>query len=583
MFHTPTVADAIIAAAHRAGARRVYGIIGDSINPVVDAVARHDGVAWVHVRNEEAGAFAAGAEAQLTGTLAVCAGSCGPGGVHLLNGVYDAHRSGAPVLVVVGHIPSEHIGTGFFQETHPTALFAECSHYCELVTSPAQATRAVETAIQHALTLGGAAVLVLPGDVAALPAAGEVGAAAVGRPRLRPAAADVDALADLLNGAEKVALFAGIGCADAREDVLALADVLKAPVGYSLRGKPFLEYDNPFEVGMNGLLGWGAAYAAAHACDAYVLLGTDFPYPAFLPTRCQIAQIDVRAERLGRRCKLALGVTGDVGETIRALLPKLRLRADTSFLDAMLDRHAVEKGKLREYVDHVGDRAPLHPEFVAAALSDAAAADAVFTVDTGMTVVWACRYVRTTAGRQLIGSFNHGSMANALPQAIGAQLAYPGRQVVAMCGDGGFAMLMGEILTVRQLKLPIKVVVFNNGTLGMVRLEQAAAGYVHHGDGLDNPDFARLAEAVGLTGIRIEQPGDLRPGLERALATPGPVVVDVVTDPNTLSLPPTVTAEQVAGYALSAAKLVLSGRADEVAKTLTGNWRTLTGTTGETL
>lgn len=572
-----TVAETIVAAAHRAGARRVYGIIGDSINPVVDAVAKHDEMEWVHVRNEEAGAFAAGADAQLTGRLSVCVGSCGPGSVHLLNGVYDCHRTGAPVLVIVGHIPSDQVGTGYFQETHPTLLFAECSHYCELLSTPAQVPRAVETAIQHALVKGGAAVLVLPGDVAAMRATAEVGPPAVTRSHVRPAEADVDALANILNEAEKVALFCGIGCADARDDVLALADALKAPAGHSLRGKPFLEYDNPFDVGMNGLLGWGAAYDAAHACDAYLLLGTDFPYVAFLPTKCKIAQVDVRAERLGRRCKLTLGVCGDVGETIRALLPKLKPREDRTFLDKMLARHQAAKEKLRAYVDPAAGHTPLHPEFVAAALSDAAADDAIFTIDTGMCCVWGCRYLKATAGRRMIGSFTHGSMANAMPQAIGAQLAYPDRQVVAVCGDGGFAMLMGELLTVRQLKLPIKMVIFNNGTLGMVRLEQAAAGYKHYGDELANPDFARVAEAMGLTGVRIEKPDDVRGGLAKALAAPGPVVVDVVTDPNTLSMPPNVTPDQVAGYALSTAKLLLSGEVDEVAKTLTGNWRTLAG------
>jgi pyruvate dehydrogenase (quinone) len=571
-----TVAERLVDTLAQAGVQRVYGVVGDSLNPVTDAL-RRSALKWVDVRHEESGAFAAGAEAQLTGNLAVCAGSCGPGNLHLINGLFDAHRSLAPVLAIAAHIPSSEVGTGYFQETHPDQLFRECSHYCELVSHPRQAPRVLQSAIQHAVSKRGVSVVVLPGDIAALQAPADAVARGpvAALPVVRPADADLALLADLLNGRKKVALFCGIGCAGAHDEVVALAEKLQAPVGYSFRGKEWVEHDNPNAVGMSGLLGWGAAYKAMHECDVLLLFGTDFPYESFMPTTPKIAQIDLRAERLGRRSRLDLGLCGDVGDTIRALLPLLGAKSDRAFLDAMLEKHRLAVHKLRAYVDHVGKRRPIHPEYVAATLDELAGPDAVFTVDTGMCAVWGARYLRAAAGRRILGSFNHGSMANALPQAVGAQTAYPGRQVISLSGDGGLAMLMGELLTVAQYQLPVKIVLFDNHRLGMVQLEQEAAGLPHYGVELKNPNFAALAEAAGLAGLRVEDPAQVRPALEKALASKGPVLVDVVTDPNVLSMPPKATIQQAEGFALAMTRMAFTGELSDVTDTVMANWRYL--------
>jgi pyruvate dehydrogenase (quinone) len=573
-----TIADEFVETLIQAGVQRIYGIVGDSLNPVTDAIRRSKKIQWVHVRHEETAAFAAGAEAQLTGQLAVCAGSCGPGNLHLINGLYDAHRSLAPVLALAAHIPSSEVGTGYFQETHPDQVFRECSHYCELISNPGQMPRVLQSAMQHAVSKQGVSVVVLSGDVAGMDVSSKAAAPGVvtANPVVRPADADLSRLADLLNKGQKVALFCGIGCAGAHDEVVALAEKLKAPVGYSFRGKECVEHDNPSGVGMTGLLGWGAAYDAMHACDVLVLLGTDFPYEAFMPTAPKIVQIDIRAERLGRRSKLDLGLCGDVGDTIRPLLPLVKPKSDRAFLDAMLERRKNAERKLRAYVDHVSDRRPIHPEFVAATLDELAGKDAVFTVDTGMCAVWGARYLHAGAGRRFLGSFNHGSMANALPQAIGAQITYPGRPVISLSGDGGLAMMMGELLTVAQYQLPIKIVLFNNHRLGMVQLEMEAAGIPHYGCELKNPNFAALAQAIGVTGLRVEDPAEVRPALERALADSGPVLIDVVTDPNVLSMPPKATIRQATGFALAMTKMAFAGEADDVVDTVMANWQALT-------
>jgi pyruvate dehydrogenase (quinone) len=573
-----TVADQFVEILLAAGVRRMYGVVGDSLNPVVDAIRRHDGIDWVHMRHEEAGAFAAGAEAQLTGRLVACAGSCGPGNLHLINGLYDAHRSMAPVLALAAQIPSTEIGTGYFQETNPTLSFQECSHYCELVSRPEQLARVTQIAIQHALGRGGVGVVALPGDVADQEASGahlEHTYRLGQRPDARPSDEVLEELVGLVEGARRVTLFCGRGVAGAHQEVLALAERLKAPVGHALRGKEWIQYDNPYDVGMSGLLGYGACYEAMHTCDLLVLLGTDFPYVQFLPTRPKIVQVDLRRERLGSRSRLDLGIWGDVTKTLRALLPRIAERSDRAFLDQMLRRHRELVGRIRAYAGEVGGQRPIHPEHVAATLDELAADDAVFTVDTGMCNVWAARLVRATGRRRMLGSFVHGSMANALPQAIGAQLPDRRRQVIAMCGDGGFAMLMGDFLTLLQYDLPVKLVVFDNGSLGMVALEMLVAGYPPYQTDLRNPDFAAIARAAGATGIRIEDPGDVRDGLREALATDGPVLVDVLTDPNALSMPPKITGEQVKGFALAMSRLVLSGDADEVVNMARSNLRNL--------
>jgi len=572
-----TVGERLVHTLVEAGVRRVYGIVGDSLNPVTDAIRRSGTVDWIHVRHEETAAFAAGAEAELTGQLAVCAGSCGPGNLHLINGLFDSHRNLAPVLAIAAHVPSSEIGTGYFQETHPDQLFRECSHYCELVAHPRQFPRVLQTAMQHAVSRRGVSVLVLPGDVAAMDAPSDAFARGPfgARPVVRPAAADLVRLADLLNAARTVTIFCGTGCAGAQRQVVALAEKQKAPVGYSLRGKEWMEHDNPYAVGMTGLLGWGAAYDAMHACDVLLLLGTDFPYDAFMPTSPRIAQVDIRAERLGRRSKVDIGLCGDVRDTVEALLPLVEAKADRAFVEAMRARYDGSRQKLRAYIEHVGTRRPIHPEYVAATLDELASPDAVFTLDTGMSTVWGARYLHAAEGRRFLGSFNHGSMANALPQAIGAQVAYPDRQVISLSGDGGLAMLMGELLTLGQHELPVKVVLFNNHTLGMVELEMEVAGYPHYACDLKNPNFAAVAQAVGLEAVRVEDPAQVRPALERLLLSKGPALVDVVTNPHVLAMPPKATIAEAKGFALAMTRMAFAGELGDVTDTVMSNWRLL--------
>ncbi|MER5206333.1 pyruvate dehydrogenase [Streptomyces sp. NPDC002825] len=546
----------------RAGVRRLYGVVGDSLNPVVDAIRRTRAIDWIQVRHEETAAFAAGAEAQITGSLAACAGSCGPGNLHLINGLYDAHRSMAPVLALASQIPSSEIGLSYFQETHPDQLFRECSHYSELISNPQQMPRLLHTAIQHAVGGRGVSVVSLPGDIASQPAPEKSAETALvtTRPTVRPGDAEIDALVRMIDEADRVTLFCGSGTAGAHPEVMQFAERVKAPVGHALRGKEWIQYDNPYDVGMSGLLGYGAAYEATHECDLLILLGTDFPYNAFLPDDVRIVQVDVRPEHLGRRSRLDLAVWGDVRETLRCVIPRVRAKTDRRFLDKMLKKHAdALEGVVKAYTRKVEKHVPIHPEYVASVIDELADDDAVFTVDTGMCNVWAARYLSPNGRRRIIGSFSHGSMANALPQAIGAQFTDPGRQVVSLSGDGGFSMLMGDFLTLVQYDLPVKVIVFNNSSLGMVELEMLVAGLPSYGTTNKNPDFAAIARAAGAYGVRVEKPKHLAGALKDAFGHKGPALVDVVTDPNALSIPPKISADMVTGFALSASKIVLDG------------------------
>ena len=562
------VADLVVETLQEVGVKRIFGLVGDSLNGITEALRRRGTIDWVHVRNEEVAAFAAGADAQLTGELAVCCGSCGPGNLHLINGLFDCNRSRAPVLAIAAHIPSDQIGSNYFQETHPQELFRECSVYCELVSSPAQLPYVLETAIRAAVGRRGVAVIVMSGDVALKdaparpmsPVAGLLPAA----PVVRPALAQLDALAQLLNAGKKITLFCGRGCAGAHASLMKLADTLKAPIVHALGGKEYVEYDNPYDVGMTGLIGFSSGYAAMLACDTLLMLGTDFPYRQFFPEKAKIAQIDLRPENLGRRTRLDLGIVGDVGATIEALLPKLAPKKDRKFLDASLAHYVDARKDLDELATGKKGRKPIHPQFLAKTVSEAASDDAVFTADVGTPTIWAARYLKMNGKRRLLGSWMHGSMANAMAQGIGAQAAYPTRQVVSFSGDGGFAMLMGDILTLRQEKLPVKIVIFNNGTLGFVEMEMKAAGYVETGVALDNPDFAAMANAIGIFGVRVEDPGDLAEAVERVMAHKGPALLDCVTARNELSMPPKIQAEQVKGFSLYVMRAVMSGRGDSV-------------------
>jgi pyruvate dehydrogenase (quinone) len=572
-----TLADQLIEVLLEAGVDRIYGVIGDSLNPVVDAIRRSDGMEWVHVRNEEAGAFAAAAEAQLTGRLAVCAGSCGPGNTHLLQGLYDAQRTGAPVLAIASHIPSVQVGTTFFQETHPERLFVECSHYCELISQAEQMPRVARSAIQHALGEHGVAVLVMSGDVfhrkPVVPT--RPSHVSPADATAHPAPKQVRALADKLNAAHKVTLFCGAGVEGAHDEVMALAGKVFSPVGHTLRGKEWIQYKNPYDVGMIGLLGYGACYEAAHEADLFLLVGTDFPYDTFLPGK-HTAQIDRDAARLGRRTPLELAVHGDVGETLRAVLPLVEQKNNRHFLDNMLRKHAaILEHSISAYTQNIEDHLPIHPEFAARILDQVTADDAIYTVDTGMCDVWAARYITPTGKRRVIGSFLHGSMANALPHAIGAQLAYPGRQVISMSGDGGLGMLLGELLTVSKYQLPVKILVFNNSALGMIKLEMMQDGLPDWQTDNGDFDYAAIAKAAGIHSVRIEQPADVLDGFKEALAHPGPALIDLVTDPNALAIPPHITGEQVKGFALAAGKIVLDGGVGEMIEIARTNLRNI--------
>ena len=568
-----TVARQMVETLAAAGVRRVYGVVGDSLNGFSDALRRNGSIDWIHVRHEEVAAFAAGAEAHLTGALAVCAGSCGPGNLHLINGLFDCHRSRVPVLAIAAQIPSSEIGSGYFQETHPEILFRECSHYCELVANPAQMPRTLEIAMQTAITKRGVAVIVVPGDVAlkdveAVPSAKWL---RPGDPIVRPSDAELDRLAELLNGSDKVTLLCGRGCAGAHGELVQLGDTLKAPIVHALGGKEHVEFDNPYDVGMTGLIGFSSGYYAMLACSALLMLGTDFPYRQFYPEDAKIAQIDLRPENLGRRARLELGVVGDIKTTLAALLPRLRKKADRSHLDAALRHYDNARKGLDDLAIGTPGRKPIHPQYLAKVLSEVTAEDAVFTCDVGTPTIWAARYLKMNGKRRLIGSFAHGSMANALAQAIGAQAAFPGRQVVSMSGDGGFAMLMGDFITLSQLKLPVKVVVFNNGSLGFVEMEMKAGGYLDTGTELKNPNFAAMAEAMGMLGLRVEDPENLKPALLRALSHDGPALIDVVTNRLELAMPPKTTLEQAIGFSLYMIKAVINGRGDEVVELARSN------------
>ena len=556
-----SVAHQFIEILQEAGVDHVYGVVGDSLNPIVDVIRRTDGFTWVHVRNEEAGAFAAAAEAELTGRLAVCAGSCGPGNTHLIQGLYDAQRSGVPVLAIASHIPSDEIGTTYFQETHPERLFVECSHYCELLSQASQMPRLARTAIQHAVGRRGVSVLVVPGDVLSRQASHTTAKSAALTPpgTVTPTEPSVAALAERLNAASTVTLFCGAGVKGAHAEVMALANKLHSPIGHSLRGKEWIQYDNPFDVGMNGLLGYGACYDASHEADVLLLLGTDFPYEHFLPGQHTI-QIDRDYARLGRRSPLELAIHGDVQATLSAVLPLVEQKQDRSFLDRMLHKHArALRHGIESYTHDVEHTIPIHPEYAASVLDELAAQDAIFTVDTGMCTVWAARYITPNGRRRVIGSFLHGTMANALPHAIGAQHAFRDRQVISMSGDGGLGMLMGELLTVALHKLPVKIVLFNNSSLGMVKLEMFADGFPDYETDHAPVNYTMIAQGAGLQAWRVEQPADVSQALREALAVPGPALVELITDPNALAMPPHIEFEKVRGFALSSSKLVLGG------------------------
>ena len=570
-----TIADLLVETLSDAGVQRIWGVTGDSLNGINDSLRRFKRIEWVPVRHEETAAFAAGAEAAVTGKLAVCAGSCGPGNMHLINGLYDCWRNRVPVLAIAAHIPSTEIGLGYFQETHPQALFRECADFVELVSNPAQMPEILYRAMNTAIGKQGVAVLVLPGDVALseAPAASPRHWVAEQPQRVAPTSTEIDQLVGLLNQAKAPAILAGAGCAGAHTELVSVAKALKAPIVHALRGKEYVEYDNPYDVGMTGLIGFSSGYHTLMSADAVLMLGTSFPYRAFYPKEATMIQVDRDPTALGRHTTLSLGIAADVRETLSALLPKLAERSDTTFLDHALAHYHKARSGLDELAQPAGAGKPVHPQLLMRLVSELAAEDAVFTADVGTPTVWAARYLKMNGRRRLLGSFNHGSMANAMLQALGAQAAQPNRQVISLSGDGGFTMMMGDMLTAVQQKLPIKIILFNNSSLGFVAMEMKAGGYLDTATDLHNPDFAAMAKVAGFTSFRVEDSTNLKETLTQALAHPGPVLVDVRTERNELIMPPKVQIGHAKGFSLYMLKAVLNGRGDEVVELARTNLR----------
>ena len=570
-----TIADLLVETLSDAGVKRIWGVTGDSLNGINDSLRRFKRIEWVPVRHEETAAFAAGAEAAVTGKLAVCAGSCGPGNMHLINGLYDCWRNRVPVLAIAAHIPSTEIGLGYFQETHPQALFRECADFVELVSNPAQMPEILYRAMNTAIGKQGVAVLVLPGDVALseAPAASPRHWVAEQPQRVAPTSTEIDRLVGLLNQAKAPAILAGAGCAGAHTELVSVAKALKAPIVHALRGKEYVEYDNPYDVGMTGLIGFSSGYHTLMSADAVLMLGTSFPYRAFYPKEATMIQVDRDPTALGRHTTLSLGIAADVRETLSALLPKLAERSDATFLNRALDHYHKARAGLDELAQPAPASKPVLPQHLMRLVSELAAEDAVFTADVGTPTVWAARYLKMNGRRRLLGSFNHGSMANAMLQALGAQAAQPHRQVISLSGDGGFTMMMGDMLTAVQQKLPIKIILFNNSSLGFVAMEMKAGGYLDTATDLQNPDFAAIAKVAGFTSFRADDSTNLKETLTQALAHPGPVLVDVRTERNELIMPPKVQIGQAKGFSLYMLKAVLNGRGDEVVELARTNLR----------
>jgi pyruvate dehydrogenase (quinone) len=566
MAMTKRVADLLVDVLLEAGVQRIYGVPGDSLNGITDSIRTRENIQWVGVRHEEAAAFAAGAEAHLTGKLAVCAGSCGPGNMHLINGLYDCQRSRVPVVAIAAQVPSAEIGSGYFQETNPEQIFAGCSHYCELISQPEQMPRVLEIAIQTAISRRGVAVIVIPGDVALRDAVEQQPRLlfAPPQPTVCPSEDELSQLADVLNRSKKITIFGGAGCAGAHDELVEVAGKLQAPVVHAYRGKEFIEYDNPFDVGMTGLLGFSSGYHAMMSCDTLLLIGTDFPYQQFFPKHATVVQIDIRGEQIGRRSKVDFGFVGDTKATLRALSPRLEQNQYKDHLKESVEHYRKARQGLDELASGNSGKKLVHPQYVASVIDRLASEDAVFTFDVGTPVIWAARYLRMNGKRRLIGSLNHGSMANALPQAIGAQVSHPGRQVISMSGDGGLAMLMGELLSLRQHDLPVKLVVFKNDSLAFVELEMRANGFLDFATHLQNPDFTKIAEGAGILGLRAETPDQVEPAIAQALKHNGPALVEVQVSRQELSMPPTITYEQAKGFGLFMLKAVLSGHGDEI-------------------
>ena len=572
---TKKVANQLIECLVKNNIKHIYAVTGDSLNEINEAVRINKQIEWIHVRHEETGAYAAGAEAQLTDNIACCAGSSGPGHVHLINGLYDAHRSNASVLAIASTMPSIEQGMKYFQETNTIKLFDDCSYYNEIANTEHQFPRMLHAAIQSSITKKGVSVIGIPGDLAKKEAIHTPIETYKTNSSICPSPNELQELANLLNSNSKITLFCGMGCKGAHDEIIAFANVLKSPIAYTFKSKMEIQYDNPYEVGLTGLLGMPSGYYSMHEADILIMLGTDFPYSVFLPDNVKTVQIDIKADRLGRRTTLAMGLCGDVKSTINALLPLLKNKENDDFLQCQLKRYAKVKEALSSYIESKGKLNLIHPEYVMSVINKLADKNAIFTVDTGMCCVWGARYLEATKERSMLGSFNHGSMANALPQSLGAAKACPDRQVIALCGDGGISMSLGDLQTIAQYKLPVKIVIFNNRALGMVKLEMEVDGLPDCETDMINPDFAKVAEAMGIENYTVTNPEDIESTLQTLLKSNGPALVSIFTDPNALAMPPVVDIDEMKGFAQSMYRMMINGRSQEVMDTIDSNLKHL--------
>ena len=568
------ISDVLIEVLANAGIERIYGITGDSLNSVNDSLRRNGKIAFEHVRHEETAAFAAGAEASLTGKLTVCAGSSGPGNLHLINGLFDCHRNRVPVLAIASHIPQSEVGLNYFQETHPENLFKECSCFCELISNPKQMREILFRAMNAAVGNQDVAVIVLPGDVAVMET--EIDELPVWHhprlPHIVPQREDIEEMSAHLEKGERITLFCGAGCEGAHDEVVELAKRLQAPVVHAFRGKEWVEWDNPYDVGMTGLLGYTSGYRAIEHCDTLIMLGTDFPYRPFYPENAKVIQVDRDPSALGRRVPLTQGIIGTVKDTLKELLPLVGQRENTEFIDTIRKEYTKFRENLDGYAAAEPDGVAIHPQYFVSRLNKLAAEDAIFTFDGGTPVIWTARHLKTNGKRRILGSYNHGSMANAMMHAIGAQNACPNRQVISLSGDGGFTMMMGEMLTLKQLNLPIKIFVFNNEELSFIAMEMKASGYLDYATDFVNPDFGKLAEAAGIKGVSIQNSSEVDEKIMEALNHNGPVIVNVRVDKQELAMPPKIAYQQAKGFSKYLINAILDGRGTELKEMAKTNW-----------
>ena len=568
------ISDVLIDVLANAGIERIYGITGDSLNSVNDSLRRNGKIAFEHVRHEETAAFAAGAEAALTHKLTVCAGSSGPGNLHLINGLFDCHRNRVPVLAIASHIPQSEVGLNYFQETHPENLFKECSCFCELVSHPKQMPEILFRAMNAAVGNQDVAVIVLPGDVAVMET--EIDELPVWHhprlPHIVPQREDIEEMSAHLEKGERITLFCGAGCEGAHDEVVELAKRLQAPVVHAFRGKEWVEWDNPYDVGMTGLLGYTSGYRAIEHCDTLIMLGTDFPYRPFYPENAKVIQVDRDPSALGRRVPLTQGIIGTVKDTLKELLPLVGQRENTEFIDTIRKEYTKFRENLDSYAAAESDGVAIHPQYFVSRLNKLAAEDAIFTFDVGTPVIWTARHLKTNGKRRILGSYNHGSMANAMMHAIGAQNACPNRQVISLSGDGGFTMMMGEMLTLKQLNLPIKIFVFNNEELSFIAMEMKASGYLDYATDFVNPDFGKLAEAAGIKGVSIQNSSEVDEKIMEALNHNGPVIVNVRVDKQELAMPPKIAYQQAKGFSKYLINAILDGRGTELKEMAKTNW-----------